>query len=632
MQSHFSTKVTAKTIKKDSAIARLNPISEAIKNAIDAKASEINIYIYAHNTNRDLINKDISIIIEDNGSGFDCSNSTYMQNRWTHYKGGDYIPNTLGGRSKGRYSYLKFIDFKEECLKNIKIFTKCNKKSFCVTFCSNDKNVSFNVTQKSAKYKKDSITQVNIERLGEQFISGKKINELIDSIKQEIAVEFSDKLLNNVTLCINNEKIEVQEYIEEQLEKEYELKDGSKFKAYIIVWKNEINLIADKKHTFLLNEKNNLLWKIPSGSSKSIFNCHTIFLTSDIFKDDCELIDLNAEYKKTIQEVMDLYKPDLDRMLCEVWLKNADLVADKLANENEIFKKDADNMIKEKINEAYKILSLPLLIKEHNITRNIEYFSNSLMGLISNNAYNTLENLNFVFKLSDDEKEIFNYVRRNINILDLVKQYHNFISRLDVLHHFENLVLNEGKNTTKERSELHKIVENNLWLFNEDYLDLEFFSDQALKGIFKDVGLPIQSNDNLNTIPDIFIPRTKDNKLILIELKAPKVSIDSKILNEVFNKYIIKILNALQTQGSNINFIEAICVSSTKQRHIGTLQSSEYTIKAMTWKEIINTRKAEINTNINNTKHNLSLSKYKDINHFKEKEIQKDRVGNLKRL
>lgn len=39
----FNTIVTVKTIKSDSTIMRLNPISEAIKNAIDAKATRIDI-------------------------------------------------------------------------------------------------------------------------------------------------------------------------------------------------------------------------------------------------------------------------------------------------------------------------------------------------------------------------------------------------------------------------------------------------------------------------------------------------------------------------------------------------------------------------------------------------------------
>ena len=123
MSISFATKVTTKTIKTDISIARLNPINEAIKNAIDAKAENINIYLDYCNSDA-LIGEGISLIIEDDGNGFNCLDNKYMNARWTHYKGGDYEPNTLGGRSRGRYSYLKFIDYDEDNIQNIKLYTK----------------------------------------------------------------------------------------------------------------------------------------------------------------------------------------------------------------------------------------------------------------------------------------------------------------------------------------------------------------------------------------------------------------------------------------------------------------------------------------------------------------------------
>ncbi|EAK2458768.1 hypothetical protein BHR24_02090, partial [Campylobacter upsaliensis] len=128
------------------------------------------------------------------------------------------------------------------------------------------------------------------------------------------------------------------------------------------------------------------------------------------------------------------------------------------------------------------------------------------------------------------------------------------------------------------------------------------------------------------------IPRTKDNKLILIELKAPKVEINSSILTDVFDKYITKILKSLSKQGSNIDYVKAICISSKKQELTGILTGDKYSINPMTWKEIISARKKDLENHIKDVKSNLSLSKYKDIHNFKEKEIKRKRVGNLKKI
>ncbi len=622
MQTSFATKVTPKTIKKDSAIARLNPIGEAIKNAIDSGAKNINIYLNMRPSQ--LCGEEVSLIIEDDGSGFDCSDERYMNEKWTHYKGGDYRPHTLGGRSRGRYTYLKFVDFKQENIKDIKIYTKFNDKYYCVTFCVENNNIGFYISENKAEYQKEATTQLYIEQLGEKFINQRSPEELARDLEKEIIVEFADKILKNISISINNKKINVEDYIDKREEKTYTLSNGKQFEAYMIVWKNEIDL-TDKKHTFLFNTIGNCLGKIPSGSQKSIFNCHTVFLISDMFKDDYELLELDLEYKKLIKEMQTLYKPDLDKLLFQVWIKNKDIVADQLAQKNRLLSLVVDDMVKEKIQEAYKVLAVPLMLNEHNITKNnMSYFSNSLMGLISDSNSHTLTNLELVFNLNQNNQQIMNYINQNVDILTLMKKYYDIASKLDFLNQFENLVLNEGKQTTKERTELHKIIENHLWIFDETYSDLEFFSDQSLKGIFKEVGLPMEFDDKeLNKIPDIFIPRTKDNQLILIELKAPKVEITHKILNEVLEKYILKILKALRKQNNPINFVRSIGVSSQREEYMPILNGDNYEIKAITWKELIEKRKKENQNKLQGITQKLSLSNYKDIEDFKTKEMIK---------
>lgn len=629
MSNYFATKVTAKTVKGDSSIARLIPLNEAIKNAIDANAK--NIFVYIENCQKDkVIGESFSLIVEDDGNGFDCMNEQYMNDRWTHYKGGDYRQNQLGGKSKGRYSYLKFIDYDESKFTNIKLYTKAKQINNCITFSADKGNIVFMSSDKQTNYNSESTnTQLYIARLGEKFINNRNIERLVKDLEKEIVVEFADKIIKNVSIFINNEKINAEKYIDDKIEQRtYHLSNGEEFIADMIVWNDEIDLI-DKKHTFLFNKQGNCLGKLNSGSRKSIFNCHTVFLTGDIFREDSELIEMDFEYQKIIDEVQETYKDDLDKLLFKSLLKNRDNIANNLVeNSGLCHSNNIDNMIKEKINEAYKILTLPLIINKQNINKkNVGYISNSLLGIISDNHSNTLTNLELVFNLNAEQQKILSYVRQNIDILTLVKQYYDIARKLDFLEHFENLVLDEGKKSTKERTELHKIVENNLWIFGVEYADLSLvFSDRSLNGIFKEVGLPIDidNKDALNKIPDIFIPRTKDNKLLLIELKAPKVEITKKILDEVFEKYVITILKALQKQNNTINFIEALCISSTKQELIATFDEPNYKIKAVTWQEIITSRRNENKEKLKSIEHSLTLSHYTDLQDFKEKEISKE--------
>lgn len=52
----------------------------------------------------------------------------------------------------------------------------------------------------------------------------------------------------------------------------------------------------------------------------------------------------------------------------------------------------------------------------------------------------------------------------------------------------------------------------------------------------------------------------------------------------------------------------------------------------MTWKEIINARRKENEEIIQDIKKELSLSKYKTMGDFKEKEINKDKSKYLKKV
>lgn len=69
-----------------------------------------------------------------------------------------------------------------------------------------------------------------------------------------------------------------------------------------------------------------------------------------------------------------------------------------------------------------------------------------------------------------------------------------------------------------------------------------------------------------------------------------------------------------------------------KARIYRKLNGDKYSINPMTWKEIISVRKKDLENHIKDVKSNLSLSKYKDLHNFKEKEIKMERVGNLKKI
>ncbi|EOH9601277.1 hypothetical protein ACME21_001685, partial [Campylobacter jejuni] len=92
-------------------------------------------------------------------------------------------------------------------MSDIKIYTKYNNKSYSVIFQGENQNIGFSVNEEVTNHKENFTTKLYIKRLGNKFINGNTIEQMIEKAKKEIIVEFSDKLLKGITLSINNIKI-----------------------------------------------------------------------------------------------------------------------------------------------------------------------------------------------------------------------------------------------------------------------------------------------------------------------------------------------------------------------------------------------------------------------------------------
>ncbi len=129
-----------------------------------------------------------------------------------------------------------------------------------------------------------------------------------------------------------------------------------------------------------------------------------------------------------------------------------------------------------------------------------------------------------------------------INAASLVADRLKFLSALDfILFDFET------KGKLKERSQLHKIIEQNTWVFGEEY-NL-WASDKSLTTVLKEhkakldpnviIDDPVKVINRKRGIVDLMLSRVQrrhrhnDIEHLVIELKAPKVVINSAHLNQI---------------------------------------------------------------------------------------------------
>ena len=239
-----------------------------------------------------------------------------------------------------------------------------------------------------------------------------------------------------------------------------------------------------------------------------------------------------------------------------------------------------------------------------------------------------IKNLNLILGYNKKHQELIHYVESNYGVLKALIEKDNLLTRLDILKNFEKMVYGKEKKHIKERTQLHLVVENNLWIFGEKFEHFNmgnFYSDIKIKKIiekhfkakiYDDSSL--QQIKNINKIPDIVIPLREENTLYIIEHKKPSVKINDKIIFEVKNKYI-KTLQDIMRHTSIQYKLYGIAISDDKTADVtslGNIDEYGYVIKPKTWQEIIQNTKKIYEKRILILQNELKKSKWKDLQDF----------------
>ncbi|WP_256254945.1 ATP-binding protein [Streptomyces sp. cf124] len=146
-----------------------------------------------------------------------------------------------------------------------------------------------------------------------------------------------------------------------------------------------------------------------------------------------------------------------------------------------------------------------------------------------------------LFSLSKQEREQLNRLLDRTPLSALLKASTAATSRLDFLAALEHLVFDpHAKKRVKERSELHRILENECWIFGEEY-GLHV-SDRSLTEVLrkhchllgreKPTGPPVLRPDGRQGIVDLMLSRASRHRHderhhLVVELKRPGLTLGS---------------------------------------------------------------------------------------------------------
>lgn len=194
-----------------------------------------------------------------------------------------------------------------------------------------------------------------------------------------------------------------------------------------------------------------------------------------------------------------------------------------------------------------------LLEDEHHLILTDNKIRNFLYPLLDKAISNG--NIEYIFnkilKLSDENLEKFNSLLQKTELEDVIQFASQVSEKLEFLNFLHELVYGDISHVLKERSQLHKIIENELWVFGENYNGTpHLWSDKKIGNTLNDLHSkfldykPTKEDENLiegsnlDDITDLFFYNEKitdndEREIMVVELKSPKCSIGIKELSQI---------------------------------------------------------------------------------------------------
>ncbi|MET9292609.1 ATP-binding protein [Streptomyces sp. NPDC003077] len=154
--------------------------------------------------------------------------------------------------------------------------------------------------------------------------------------------------------------------------------------------------------------------------------------------------------------------------------------------------------------------------------------------------------LDEVFRLNSEDKTELDRLLNRTSLSSIIKASSSVADRLDFLAALSHMVFDaEARKLVRERTELHKILENETWIFGEHYQllvsdrSLDQVLDRHLHVMGRDnrAPAPVKREDGSVGIVDLMLSRSRKDhdrrQHLVVELKAPKVKVTDKELQQI---------------------------------------------------------------------------------------------------
>lgn len=597
-------------------------ICEYIWNGFEANATEVRISY----TLNELQGID-TVVITDNGEGinYDSLSETFGAFLASQKNSISIKIKSKANKGKGRFSFISFSSI-------AKWQTQYNDngivKKYTITLSDENKEeFEYDVPQIVEKSNSTgtTITFYNTYGINPDSFS-------LENLEDYLLYEFAWYLYLNkskIKLFLNDEELDYNKHIDSELsETIVEFIDGYKFEISLVVWAEKIK---EKFRSYYFDSNN-----IIKGIDTTTFNrntvgfSHSVFIQSRFFDkwEDFSLFDFSDQHnlfeteedQKTLKLVKRAVQEFISRKINIYISGKADEAITKMIEVKKTFPDFSNDDYGELRKQDLIRVTKEIYCLEPRIFLHLkDVQEKSLLAFLnlilkSEERQNVLAVIEEIVQLTTAQRKQFADILQKTHLENIIDTIHFIENRYRVIEILKEIIYNLDK-YANERDHIQKIVEQNYWLFGEQYhlatADQTMYRalekyNYILYGA-KDYTEELTPESEADRRMDIFLcsSRKVENSFgsfieenIIVELKAPRITLSKTVLRQV-EDYMDFIQSKLQFNSlqRNWKFI-AVCknvdekvkglYNTFKDRGKPGLvhQSDNYEIYALTWDDI----------------------------------------------
>ena len=553
-------------------------LKELINNSIQANAKCININLIPSTCDEDsIMYRPIeSIEVIDDGCGVATSSfEDTIMNIATDNKEGGMGIGRFGALQIGNVMSIETVGF--DPVNNKKTQTSIILRSSDLT----KKNLSehtFDVITKDVDMSTNTYYKVKIEELYTYSYDSAKKNKLseefisIDNFKQalfesypfeifegEKSFKVNSEELSRIQFCIGTPILKTMPYTDAK----GECHDVNLHFYNVNLKDKDINIFFQVDNagvmTSVARYQYTSPWHTPDAGTWYIM-VDSDFITRDMMS-NFELADLGEQDAKGIQE---LIKNAIDTFFRESNVKYTSfiekLTKDKSYPYPSINASDRPSLEINVFNHTAYLLELEQgLIESNNTARRTIY---PMIKKVIEDG-NTEFLVSNVIQLSDEKRQQFCKLLDSTDLDDVISFSSSVARHTQFLDFLNELCYGDVSKWLKERKQLHKIVERELWIFGEEYNEsTRLWSDRSLEHNLEQLhkeffsyepteeqeNLIIESQEIDKDVTDLFLYNKKRlgngrEEVLIVELKAPSCAIANKEIEQI-ERYRDRILDS----------------------------------------------------------------------------------------